>query len=72
MMFPENILRLTVLVRFQKHGYFTNVNFLPNFSVNSYNNLIVTKQIYFLLTFLKSYVHIYDNIAGVVGVPQYY
>ena len=72
MMFAENFLRLTVLVRFQKHGYFKNVNFLPNFSVNSYNNLIVTKQIYFLLTFLKSYVHIYDNIAGVVGGPQYY
>ena len=38
----------------------------------SYKNLVVTKQIYFSPTFLKSGVHISDNIAGVVGDPQYF
>ena len=42
MVFKENILGLTVTVRFQKNE------------------------------FLKSLVHITDNIAGIVGGPQYY
>ena len=37
----------------------------------SYNNVVVTKQIYFSHTFLKSWTHIFDNIAGVVWGPQY-
>ena len=37
-----------------------------------YSNVIVTKQINFLTTFLKSFVHMFDNITGVVTVPQYY
>ena len=34
--------------------------------------MVVIKQIYFSLTFLKSWFHISNNIAGVVGDPQYY
>ena len=34
--------------------------------------MVVTKQIYFRPTFLKSWVHISDDIAGVVGGLQYY
>ena len=34
--------------------------------------MVVTKQIYFWPTFLKSWVHISDDIAVVVGGLQYY
>ena len=34
--------------------------------------MVVTKQIYFLTTFLNTWVQISDNVAGVVGDPQYY
>ena len=53
-------------MRFQKNEYLKNVSFFIIFSV-SYNNVVVTKQIYFSLTFLKSWFHISDNITGVVG-----
>ena len=73
MVFEDNFLQLTVAVRFQKNGYFKKREFsCPFFQSIIYNKLVVTKQIYFLTTFLKSWVHIYDNIAGVVGGPQYY
>ena len=51
MVFEENILRFTVTVRFQEP------EFSYHFSV-SYNNVVVTKQIYFSPTFLKSWVQI--------------
>ena len=38
----------------------------------SYNNVVVTKQFFFSPIFLKSWIHISDNIAGVVGGPQDY
>ena len=38
----------------------------------SYNNLVVTTQIYFSPTFRKSSIHNSDNTAGVVGGAQYY
>ena len=34
----------------------------------TYNDVIVTKQIYLSLTFLKSWIHIFDNIASVIGI----
>ena len=71
MVSDENFLRLTVTVRFQKTSTSKACMFLLFFSV-SYNNVVVTKQIYYSLTFLKSWVHICDNVAGVVGGPQYY
>ena len=75
-MFEEKFLRLTVKVRFPKIEYFRNVNFLILFFNSiSCNNMVVTKQIYFSLTFSKSRVLISDNIAGVLGLvggPQYY
>ena len=36
----------------------------------NYNNVVAAKQIYFLSAFLKSWVHISDNLAGEVGSPQ--
>ena len=48
MVFAENFLRLTVTVRFQKMS--TSKTLLLFFSV-SYNNVVVTKQIYFSPTF---------------------
>ena len=70
---PENILRLTVTVRFQiKNQYFKNVNFLSFFQSISYNNVVVTKVIYFSSAFLKSWVDIFDNIAGVAADPECY
>ena len=45
--------------------------FLSFFQAISYKNLVITRQIYFLRTFLKSWVHVSDDIAGVVGDPQY-
>ena len=71
MMFEENLLRCTVIVHFQKMITSKTWIFLSFFSV-SYNNVVATKQIYFLSTFLKSWFHISDNIAGVVGGLQYY
>ena len=75
-MFEEKFLRSTVKVRFPKNEYFRDVNFLILFFHSiSYNNVVVTKQIYFSPTFLKSWVHISDNIAGVLGLvgdAQYY
>ena len=53
-------------VLFEKNEYFKNVSYFIIFSV-SYNNVVVTKQIYFSLTFLKLWVHISNNITGVVG-----
>ena len=32
-----------------------------------YNNMVDTKQIYFSRTFLKPWVHLFYNVAGVVG-----
>ena len=70
---PENILRLTVTVHFQiKNQYFKNVNFLSFFQSISYNNVVVTKVIYFSSAFLKSWVDISDNIAGVAADLQCY
>ena len=37
----------------------------------SYNNVVDTKQTYFSPTFLKPWVHISDNVVGLVGGPQY-
>ena len=51
MVFEENCLRFIVTVRFQKP------EFSYHFSV-SYNNVVVTKQIYFSPTFLKSWFQI--------------
>ena len=68
-MFEESFLKKPM--RFQKNEYLKNVSFFIIFSV-SYNNVVVTKQIYFSLTFLKSWFHISDNITGVVGDWQYY
>ena len=39
-------------------------------SIN-YNNLVDTKQISFLPTFLKPWFHMSDNVAGLVGGSQY-
>ena len=73
MLFEDNFLGLSVAVRFQKNEYFKKREFsYPFFQSVVYNNVIVTKQIYILTTFLKSWVRISDNIAGVVGDPQYY
>ena len=43
---------------------------LSFFSVISYNNTVVTKQIYFPPTFLKSWVHTCNNTAGVAEGRQ--
>ena len=53
-------------VLFEKNEYFKNVSYFIIFSV-SYSNVVVTKQIYLSLTFLKLWVHISNNITGVVG-----
>ena len=37
---------------------------LSSLQVISYKNVVLTKQIHFLYTFLKLWVHISDNIAG--------
>ena len=70
MVSEENFLKLTVTVRFQRTSTSKTCMFLLFFSV-SYNNVVVTKRIYYSLTFLKSWVHICDNVADVVGGPQY-
>ena len=74
MVFKDNFLGLTVAVRFQKYEYFKVCEFSYPFFFQSivYNNVVVTKQICFLTIFLKLWVHISDNIAGLVGGPQYY
>ena len=71
MLFKDNFFGLTVAIRFQKYGYFKK-RFLSFFQLTVYNNEVVTKQIHFLNTFLKSWVHISDDIAGVIGGPHYY
>ena len=73
MLFEDNFLRLIVAVCFQENQYFNKCEFSYSFFQSIvYNNVIVAKQINFLTTFLKSFVHIFGNITGVVRVPQYY
>ena len=36
-----------------------------------YNNMVVTKQVYFSSAILKSWVHISHNIAGIARGSQY-
>ena len=71
MKFEKNFWRSIVTVLFQKNKYFKNVNFLILFQSISYKNVVVTKEIYFLTTFLKSWVHISGNIARAVGGRKY-
>ena len=73
MVFEDNLLGLTVAVSFQKNQYFKKLE-LPNpfFQSIVYNNVVVTKQIYFLATLFISWVHISYNVAGVVRGPQNY
>ena len=52
-------------VGLQKH------KFSSLFQSISYDNVVVTKQIYFSSTFLKLWVHMADNAARVVGGSQY-
>ena len=55
MVFKENFSRLTVTAHFHKNEYFKNVNFFyPFFWSMNYNNVVVTKQVYFSPTFSKS------------------
>ena len=44
----------------------------PSFQWIGYNNMVVKKKNYFSPLSLKSWAYISDNIAGVVGVTQYY
>ena len=60
MIFEDDFLRSTVIV--EK---------LSTSKKERFNNFFVTKQIYFSSAFLKSWVNISDNIAGVIGGPQY-
>ena len=69
MVFEEYFLRLTTKYVFKK-WVLEKREF--SYFFKSANNVVVTKQIYFSPAFLKSWVHISDNIAGVVGVSQYY
>ena len=69
MVFEEYFLRLTTEYVFKK-WVLEKREF--SYFFKSANNVVVTKQIYFSPAFLKSWVHISDNIAGVVGVSQYY
>ena len=39
----------------------------PFFQLERYKNMVARKQVYFSRTFLNLWVHISDNIAGVVG-----
>ena len=71
MVCEKNFLRLTVTGCFQKMSTSKMWIFLLFLSV-TYNNVVITKQIYFSSTFLKSWVHISDNIAGVVGGTEHY
>ena len=64
MVFEDNFFGLTVAVHFQKNDFF----FIQSIV---YNSMVVTKQICFLATALKSWVHISDNIAGVVADPKH-
>ena len=68
--FEENLLRSKVTVHFQKKMSTSKTRmFVLQFV--SHNIVVVTKRIYFSSAFLKSKVFISDNIAGVVGRPQY-
>ena len=71
MVFEENFLRSTITVRFKKRVLQKGEFSYYFFSV-SYDKVVATKQIYFSSTFLRSWIHISDNIAGVVGGSQYY
>ena len=66
MVFVEYFLRI-----FSKKGVLQKRKFFYPFQSRSYNNVVVTKQIYFSPRFLKSLVHISDNIAHVVAGSQY-
>ena len=77
MVFEENFLRLTEQYVFKKkkNEWFNNVNFLIFFFQSTgYDNVVVTKQIYFLSVFLKSWIfkNISDSIAGIVRDSKYY
>ena len=73
MVFEDIFLGLTVAVRFLRNQCFKNRDFSYSFfQPIVHNTVVVTKQIYFLTTFFISWVHISDNIAGVVGGQQYY
>ena len=67
MVFEKDFLKLTVIVCFQNNECFENVTFLT-YSIGY--NVVVTKIIYFSPQFLKSWPHIFDNTAGVVGDQQ--
>ena len=73
-MVPEdNFLKIDINSSFSKKWVLKKREFpYPLFQSISYNNGVVTKQIYFSSTLSKSWVHIPDNIAGLVGGPQYY
>ena len=60
MVFQDNFLRFTVTICFQKMKYLKNVSFFNHFFQSiSYKNKSWVK--------IKSWAHISDNIAGVVG-----
>ena len=70
--FEEKFLSLSVTVRFLKKK--KRVLQKCEFSI-SYNNVVVTKQIYLSPTFLKSWSQISDYIEDAVGrvrYPKYY
>ena len=56
---------------FSKKGVLQKRKLSYPFQSMSYNNLVIRKQLYFLPTFLKSWVHSSDNTARVVGGSQY-
>ena len=67
MVFGQTFLR-AVTGRFPKKRVLQKPEFsYPIFQSASYKNVAVTKQIYFSSRFLKSWIDISDNIAGLVG-----
>ena len=73
MVFEKNFLKLTVPASFLKKRVLQKRELFYYFSQSiSDNDVVVTIQIYFSPTVLKLWVHISDNILGVVGDPQYY
>ena len=55
MVLEDNLLGLTVAVSFQKNQYFKKLELpYPFFQSIVYNNVVVTKQIYFLATLFIS------------------
>ena len=71
-MFEENLIEETITVRFQKKTKKKREFSYLFFESISFNNVLVTKQVYFSSSFFKSWFHISDNIAGVVEGPKYY